>query len=278
MQNILITGASTGIGRATALLLDQFGYRVYATVRSEQDAAQFPSSIQTILLDLQNRDQIHQSVAKMDLREGLFALINNAAINYIASVEDSTETNSRSLVETNFFGPVTLTRLLIPHLRRYAEFHPKSKARIVNISSIGGLIGLPWEPFYHASKFALVGFAESLSLELWNQGIRATVVCPGAIQTPLLPKTVAMAESAIAAASNPHYAAGLRAFSQMGLRASRFGLPAERAATVIAGLINSANPPLRKLIGMDARLMYALSRLLTPTAFHRLMRATFAPA
>jgi NAD(P)-dependent dehydrogenase (short-subunit alcohol dehydrogenase family) len=274
MQSVLITGASTGIGHATALHLNHLGYEVYATIRRPADAANLPAPIRPIILDLHDAATI--AALPRQLPPTLYALINNAGHNYISPFEHSTDPASRALMETNFFGLATLTRTLLPHLRAWHLAHPGQTARLVNISSIGGLIGIPWEPFYHASKFAVVGLTESLRHELWREGIRASVVCPGGIRTPFIPKTVD-ALSAVQT-DNPRYLSSLARFRDLAAQATRFGSPPLAVAEAIASLLSSHNPPFRRLVGPDAHLMLALARLLPTRLFHTLMRATFTAA
>lgn len=273
MKPILITGASSGIGHATALHLQNLGYEVFATIRKQADAAKLANPI---LLDLQDPAAIE--AIPQQIPSHLYAVINNAGHNYISPFENATEQGSRALMETNFFGLVHLTRVLIPSLRRYTQTNPKQFARILNISSIGGLIGLPWESFYHASKFAVVGVTESLRHELWQENIRATVVCPGGIRTPFLDKTKREIMEALANTNNPRYQASLKLYSKLADQATTMGSPAEKVAKGIANLLRQSNPPFRKLIGADAHVLSALSTLLPIRLFHYFIRKSFLGA
>lgn len=271
MKSIVITGASSGIGHSTALLLASQGYRVFATVRKESDAARMPAGITPVLLDLHDHGGIERVAA--ELPGEIFALVNNAGHNYISPFEYFVQEPARGLMETNFFGLVSLTQKLIPKLRAYGEANPGERARIVNISSIGGLIGIPWESFYHASKFAVVGLTESLRHELWNEGIRASVVCPGGIRTPFIAKTVA--ELGVASEGGQRYRASLEKLRSLSGEVNRLGSRPEKVAEAIGRLLRRGNPPFRVLVGPDAKLLFTLSRLLPTPLFHGLMRKAF---
>lgn len=271
MTSILVTGASTGIGRATALTLAARGYRVFSGVRRLDDA---PAPTIPLILDVTNPAHLADAAARL-AAENLAAVINNAGHNYVAPFEYADEAHARQLLEVNFFGLYRLSQALIPHLTRYAAQHPGRTAKLINVSSIGGYIGLPWEVFYHASKFAVVGLTEGLRAELWPLNIRAVAVCPGGIKTPFLPKTevsVANAAAALPATAASHYPPSLAQFGRLANAASRFGAAPDRVAQRIARILDQRNPALRQLVGVDAHFLFALSRLLPPAAFGAFVR------
>lgn len=253
------------------------GYRVFAGVRSLADA---PPGTTPLLLDLSDASCIAAAADRL-AEENLAALINNAGFNYVSPFEYADEESARRMMEVNFFGLYRLSQACIPHLRRYAKAHPGKTAKLINISSIGGLIGIPWEVFYHASKFAVVGLTEGLRSELWSQNIRAVVICPGGVQTEFLPKTrreLQAATSRMPTSAPISYAVGLRRFENLTDAAGRFGSQPEAVALKIAAVIERQNPALRYLVGADACILFALSRLLPQFAFSRLLRLQFAPA
>jgi NAD(P)-dependent dehydrogenase (short-subunit alcohol dehydrogenase family) len=232
------------------------------------------------MLDLTDAGHIAAAAERL-AEEHLAAVINNAGANYLSPFEYADEESARRLMEVNFFGLFRLSQACIPHLRRYAIANPGKTAKLINISSIGGLVGVPWEVFYHASKFAVVGMTEGLRSELWSQNIRAVVVCPGGIRTAFLPKTrvgVQAAASKLTASAPVGYSLGLKRFENLTEAVGRFGSPPEAVAQKISGLIERRNPPLRHLVGVDARLLFALSRLLPQWAFSKFLRLQFAPA
>lgn len=191
---VLLTGASTGIGRATALHLDQLGYTVFAGIRREQDGIELKKRaserLTPINLDITKPDHIASALTVVGQacgNTGLAALVNNAGYNYNAAFEFTDEAKARQMMEVNFFGLYKMSQAFIPLLRQYARSSGR-RAKLINIGSIGSVLGFPWESFYHASKFAVLGLTESLRYELRSQGISAVAVLPGGIKPSLCPK------------------------------------------------------------------------------------------
>jgi NAD(P)-dependent dehydrogenase (short-subunit alcohol dehydrogenase family) len=234
---VVITGASTGIGRAIAQHLAARGFSILAGVRKESDRASLDAiaGIEAVLLDVTNEAHIESIAARLDSHgSGLFALINNAGHNYNAAFEHTDDRLARELMEVNFFGLYRLTRRLIPALRLGARVSNQS-TKVINVSSIGGLFGLPWEAFYHASKFAVMSLTESLRQELWQQNIRAVALCPGGIRTEFMPKTEASISAAIESLppeTKNLYEPGLRTLLKRITLSGKFGSAPELVATV----------------------------------------------
>jgi NAD(P)-dependent dehydrogenase (short-subunit alcohol dehydrogenase family) len=287
-DTVLITGASTGIGRSTALHLAAQGYTVFAGIRREADGAALvaaapaavASRIVPVLLDVTRDQDIQRALAQVAAHssDGLYALINNAGFNLNGAFEYTGEAEARALMDTNFVGLAALSRAALPLLRRYVERHPGATSKLVNIGSIGSYVGIPWEAYYHASKFAVLGLSEAMRYELWPQGIRVVAVCPGGIVTDFMPKTeasLAAAEAALPADAPPNYRAGLvKLRAGIGM-ATRFGSPPEAVAKRIGKVLATSRPRLRYLVGMDARLMLGLRRVLPEAWFHGLIRSQF---
>lgn len=279
---VLVTGASTGIGRATALHLDQAGYSVFAGVRHEADASTLQRSasarLTPIMLDVTRRDEIAMAVSVIEARgSGLRGLVNNAGFNYNAAFEFSGEAEARALMETNLFGLCWLTAACLPMLRRTAA-SSGTTTKVINIGSIGSLVGIPWEPWYHASKFAVLGISESLHSELHAQRIRVCVVCPGGIRTPFIAKSRAGALAALDAMPDEgrkHYGRGIATLGDLTGAVDRFGTRPERVARSIERLMAKRNPPFRTMVGADARLLLATRAMLPASWFHALLRRTF---
>lgn len=287
-DTVLITGASTGIGRSTALHLAALGYTVFAGVRREADGAALVAAAPTasaarivpLLLDVTRDDQIRGALARVEAHapDGLYALINNAGFNLNGAFEYTTGADARALMDTNVVGMADLSRAALPLLRRHAASHPGTTARLVNIGSIGSYIGIPWEAYYHASKFAVLGLSEAMRHELWPQGIRVVAVCPGGIVTDFMPKTEAgltAGMAALPADAPPNYRAGMRKLLAMAGMASRFGSPPEAVARRIGKVLATPRPRMRYMVGADARLLLALRRCLPEAWFHALIRSQF---
>ena len=280
-QIVLLTGASTGIGRATALYLDQLGYTVFAGVRREQDGVELQKKaserLKPIILDVTKPNDIAHALAVVGQAcgdAGLAGLVNNAGYNYNAAFEFTDEAKARQVMEVNFFGLYKMSQAFIPLLRQYARSSGK-RAKLINIGSIGSILGFPWQSFYQASKFALLGLTESLRFELYSQGIRVVAVLPGGIKTDFLPKTVDSIDAAIAAMTpegKQLYGKGLTKLQGLTAQAARSGSEPEKVARRIARVMGAGNPNMQYLVGADARLIFGLARLLPISWRHGLLR------
>lgn len=172
---ILITGISSGFGKKTAELLAEKGYSVYGTVRGDAD---IDSKVNGLKLDLTDIDTIKQAVQTVLQKEGrIDVLINNAGMHSGGPIETTPIENIELQMNTNFIGMVHITREVLPVMRK------QGGGEIINISSIGGLMGLPFQAFYSASKFAIEGFSEALRMEIRKFGIRVVLVNPGDFHT-----------------------------------------------------------------------------------------------
>jgi NAD(P)-dependent dehydrogenase (short-subunit alcohol dehydrogenase family) len=172
---VLITGISSGFGHATSMLLAAKGYSVYGTLRT---GSRIPDGINTLNMDLTDGKSIREAVRLLIQKEGrLDVLINNAGMHSGGPLETLPEDQLRLQIETSFIGMVLLTREVLPLMRKAGG------GRIINISSIGGLMGLPFQGFYSAAKFAVEGFSEALRLETKAFNIKVVVVNPGDFRT-----------------------------------------------------------------------------------------------
>jgi NAD(P)-dependent dehydrogenase (short-subunit alcohol dehydrogenase family) len=174
----LITGASSGIGEATAQLLARSGFKVYGTSRRVGDARARP--FEMLPLDVTRDDSVDAAVRQLMQAEGrIDLLVNNAGFGVApAGAEESSIEQARSIFDTNFFGLVRMTRAVVPHMRR------QGSGRIINIGSVLGFLPMPYMALYSATKHAVAGYSESLDHELRTQGIRVSVVEPAYINTP----------------------------------------------------------------------------------------------
>lgn len=177
-KSVLVTGCSTGIGRSVAVGLKARGYRVFATVRQEKDMASLESEdLESLVLDLRSSDSIRAAVDEVLKRTGgkLYALVNNGAYGQPGAVEDLSRAALRQQFETNLFGTQELTNLALPVMRRQNE------GRIVQISSILGIICLAYRGAYNASKHALEALSDTMRLELRGTCIHVSLIEPGPI-------------------------------------------------------------------------------------------------
>lgn len=172
---ILITGISSGFGMETARLLSQEGHVVYGTVR--RDVEPLPG-VHYLKVDVRHREAVQNAVKQMVKQEGrIDVLINNAGMGIGGPVEFATEEEIREQMDANFMGLVNFVTAVLPIMRK------QGKGKIVALSSIGGVMGLPFQGFYSASKFAIEGYCEALRLEVQQFGIQVVVMRPGDFST-----------------------------------------------------------------------------------------------
>jgi NAD(P)-dependent dehydrogenase (short-subunit alcohol dehydrogenase family) len=263
---VVISGASTGIGRATALHLRGLGFDVLAGVRREADA---PDQTTPVLLDVTDAGAI-DALAERIGDGPLAGLVNNAGIGIGGPVEHIAIDDWRAQFEVNLFGHVAMTRALLPALRA-------GSGRIVNIGSIGGRQALPLVSPYSASKFAMHGFSDSLRLEVRRQGVHVALVEPGAIATEIWRKADESFESIegdLPAALAARYRKELDGARKASDRAARHAIPAEKVAGVVAHALTARRPRARYVVGADARGQALIERLPAP-ARDRLLRLAF---
>jgi NAD(P)-dependent dehydrogenase (short-subunit alcohol dehydrogenase family) len=174
----LVTGASSGIGKATAERLAKAGYKVYGT--SRRGAQQGDRSFEMLSLDVTDDESVAAAVGELIRREGrIDLLVNNAGFGVApAAAEESSLDQARSIFDTNFFGLVRMTRAVVPHMRR------QNRGRILNIGSVLGFLPMPYGALYAATKHAVEGYSESLDHELRTRGIRVSVIEPAYTKTP----------------------------------------------------------------------------------------------
>jgi len=223
-KTILITGCSTGIGYACARGLKDRGYRVFATARKPDDLKQLGAEgLEAIALDYRDSASVQACAAEVSNRTGgeLFALFNNGAYGQPGAVEDITRPVLEEQFAANFFGWHELTRLCLPMMRKLGE------GRIVQCSSVLGLIALKWRGPYNASKFALEGLTDTLRLELRGTKIKVVTINPGPIQSNFVKNARAAFERNVDM-THSHYKAEFESQRQRLERggSSRFKLPA----------------------------------------------------
>ena len=174
----LVTGASSGIGQATAQHLAQAGYRVFGT--SRRAAAQNAQGVEMLVLDVTSDDSVEALAREVMRRAGrIDLLVNNAGFGVApAAAEESSLEQARAIFDTNFFGMVRMTRAVAPHMRAQGSGH------IINIGSVLGFLPMPYMALYSASKHAVAGYSEALDHELRTTGVRVSVVEPAYINTP----------------------------------------------------------------------------------------------
>jgi NAD(P)-dependent dehydrogenase (short-subunit alcohol dehydrogenase family) len=266
---VVITGASTGIGRAAALHLDNLGLRVFAGVRKEQDADALrrvaSSRLQPMHLDVTDSDSILDAsriVGDYVADSRLLGLVNNAGVAITGPTEFVPLQDWRRQLEVNLLGQIAVTQAFLPLLR---EAH----GRVVFVSSIAGRFPQPFFGPYSASKAALESVADGLRVELipWNIGV--SLIEPGAIATPIWEKGSALAGEMLSRVSprvGDLYGAALTQISQSSARSGENGSEPEKVASAIAHALTANRPRTRYLVGRDARMMAFIKRVLPDRA------------
>ncbi len=272
-KTVLITGCSTGMGRRTALALHRLGHHVYATARRPETLAGLAAEgLATLALDVTDEASMAEAVARVEAERGQVGiLVNNAAYGLHLPVELATPEEVRQQFDTNVFGLVRMTQLVLPGMRRAGS------GRIVNISSMGGRFSPPGGAFYHASKHAVEAISDSLRLEVAPFGVKVVVVQPGPTITEFAGTAVDTMQGG-ADSDGPYgrFRAELadmyanRAFTR------RSGaVPAGTATKVIVRAATVDRPRARYAIGALARGTMTARRLLPDAAFDAVMRLNF---
>jgi NAD(P)-dependent dehydrogenase (short-subunit alcohol dehydrogenase family) len=250
-RTVLVTGASTGIGRACAVALAEAGWRVLAGVRRPGDA---PEKTEEVLLDITSSEQIRDVAG---LVEELDGLVNNAGIARASPLEFIPPDELRYQLEVNVVGHVAVTQAFLPALRR-------ARGRIVFMGSIAGKSALPFLSPYAASKHALEAIADSLRVEVRPFGIRVSIIEPGSIRTPIWTRSVQRADELIAAADatiDELYGERIASFRKLALQRGAGGAPPENVARVVVEALTTERPRTRYLVGRDARIRAGFERL-----------------
>lgn len=245
-KTILITGASSGIGRETARLFQQKGWNVIATMRSPGEETELNNLADVLItrLDVQDQSSIAGAIEEGINRFGrIDALLNNAGYALIGVFESATREQIQKQFNVNLFGLMDVTRAVLPHLRS------QGSGIIINISSMGGQVAFPFGSFYHSTKFAVEGLSESLAHELYPLGISVKVVEPGSIATNFR-GAVDMIKNDIPI-YDPMFAGFFNNYAQAAGHLSK-ATPAEVAQTIYEAATDGSNR-LRYAIGADAR-------------------------
>lgn len=257
-QTVLVTGASSGIGKAIALLLQQKGFNVFGTTRRPDAAAkqEFPM----VALDVRADDSVK---ALFDKVGPVDVLINNAGYALTGAAEETTLAEAKAQFETNFWGAVRVVNAALPGMRAAGS------GKIIIIGSLAGLLAIPFGAFYSATKFALEGYAEALWHEVRPFGVHVTLVEPEFVRTRL------GEASQVAAGPLPVYAATEKSvLHAIGGAVSR-GIPPERVAKTVLGIVESEQPRLRYRVGPQATWLPRLKQAAPWGVFAAGVRRTF---
>ena len=274
---VVVTGASTGIGAATARELARRGFHVLAGVRRDTDAdALRAANLEPVMLDITNEAEIAALVTRIGgdpERRPLRALVNNAGIGVNAPVEVLPLSEWRRLFDINLFGHVAMTQALLPALI-------ESRGTVVNISSVGGKVAMATYGPYAGSKFALEAVSDALRREVGPLGVKVIVIEPGAVTTEMLGRVAATGErvtGGMTAEQRGRYDTLMQSVISQARAAIPRGVPAEAAGLVVADAITSKRPRARYTVGHDAAIIVRLVRCLSDRMLDRLLARSLKP-
>ena len=274
MPSVLVTGASTGIGRASAMEMDRLGWRIFAGVRRPADAesiaAEGSDRLEPLFLDVTDADSIRaaaEAVSSQTGPDGLQGLVNNAGIGIGGPLETLPIEDFRRQIEVNLTGQVAVTQAMLPAIRL-------GRGRIVFISSAGGRVALPYFGAYHASKFGIEAVGDSLRQELRRWDIAVAVVEPGSIATPIWERGLAEADEIAERSSSAQdelYGEQLESFREAVRKTAARGIEAGKVAEAVSHALTARRPRTRYPVGRDAKLQIRLRPLIGDRLWDRLV-------
>lgn len=268
---ILITGCSSGIGYVTANALRERGYRVFASARKQRDTQRLAEEgFASVRLDLDDSRSISDALEEVFEQTGgkLYALFNNGAYGQPGAVEDLSRDVLRAQFETNLFGWHELTRRVIQVMRKQGE------GRIIQNSSVLGLVALPYRGAYTASKFALEGLSDTLRMELHGSGVHISLIEPGPIESRFRANSLIMAKKYIDMENSVHresYRATVARLAKEGAAVS-FTLPPEAVLKRVIHALESPRPRARYYVTVPTYLLGNLKRVLSTAALDWITR------
>lgn len=264
-KTVVITGASSGIGRACAAAMNRSGWHVFATVRKATDQAKLRKdggeNIIPVVMDVEDQTSIVEAAENIEAHldgRGLDGLVNCAGIGMVRPVEYAKLEDVRQIFEINMFGQIAVTQSLSRLLR-------KNRGRIVNVTSVGVNIAIPFAGLLNASKSAFGMMSDSLRLELHPFGVKVIAVEPGAIATPAVDKTLGDIEAVIEnlpPEAQKQYGEMLRTFARQAYTREKSGSPPEVVAIAVHHALTSNRPRIRYRVGKHAKLLSTLPKVL----------------
>ena len=273
---IVITGASTGIGAACALRMDQRGYRVFAGVRRQEDGERLRSMasdrLTPLMIDVTNQRSIDDAAAAVDVAtgdHGVAGLVNNAGVAVTGPVEYLSVDRYREQFEVNYFGQIAVTQAFLPAIRR-------AGGRIVTMGSIAGRASAPFLSPYAGTKHALEALTDSLRGELAPWGINVALIEPGAIKTPIWDKGIERADEVMAEMPEEaisRYEPFIEPVKDYARDANESGSEVSKVADAVEHALTAKRPKTRYLVGMDARIQATAKKWLPDRLVDRLTRS-----
>ncbi len=275
--SVLITGASSGIGRACATCLAQRGWRVFAGVRKQKDADSLTAQSPTLIpVALEVTDAASIAAAMQVVRQrlddrGLDGLVNNAGVGVVTPLEYTSGELLRQQFEVDVFGQIAVTQAFLPLIR-------EARGRIVNMCSIGDRITIPFFGVLCACKSALAALTDALRLELRPFGIHVSMIEPATIATPAVDKTRDASEAALRALppeGAARYAEMMRTFLRHGYEREQHGSPPEVVARAVHHALSSPRPRVRYPVGKNATILATLPKIIPAALLDRIRLRLF---
>jgi NAD(P)-dependent dehydrogenase (short-subunit alcohol dehydrogenase family) len=273
VRSVLVTGSSTGIGRATALRLDAAGWRVFAGVRKEEDADSLRAAgserLTPVMLDVTDAEAISAAAASLGDElgsAGLDGLVNNAGVAIPSPLETMPIDAFRRQVEVNLTGQVAVTQAMLPLIR-------SARGRIVFVSSIGGRIAFPLTGAYHAAKFGIEAVGDVFRQELRRWGISVSVVEPGSIDTPIWDSGERAADQigGDVEAREELYGKAIASYRKLTRKLAERGIEPDKVAEVVEQALSASRPRSRYLVGLDARTQARIKPLIPTRIWDRIV-------
>jgi NAD(P)-dependent dehydrogenase (short-subunit alcohol dehydrogenase family) len=265
---VLVTGASSGIGAAIAKRLAETGYAVFGTSR-RAGAASPCAGVRMLVMDVCSEESISAAVDEVITSGGrLDVLVNNAGFGLAGAIEETSADDMRRQLETNLLGSLRVCQAVLPIMRK------QGSGKIIQISSLAGRIGIPFQGAYCTSKFAIEGLTEALSMEVKPFGIDVVLIEPGDTKTNF----TASREWTSAAKTSPVYAEHARHAIAVMEKSEQAGPPADKVAQVVARAISDKKPKLRYVSATAMeRVALALKRTLSDRSFEKFIASIYAP-
>src|SRR5215207_4453009 len=271
----VVTGSSSGIGFETSLTLARNGFYTYATIRNirksasiKQMANKYALPLKVIQLDVNDDLSVKNAIGEIISGKGrIDILVNNAGYGLIGPIEDISLEELKAQFETNLFGVIRVTQAVLPVMRRQKE-----GGRIINVSSIGGIVGYPFSAAYCSTKFALEGLSESMSYEVEQFGIKVILVEPALVISDFHNNAKIVIKSD-KAANSPYTQTMNRMFEAYKQVVEEYKMPAEEVAKVVLNATISANPDQRYLVGKYSEMMMEAKRTMSDAQSHNMMKS-----
>jgi NAD(P)-dependent dehydrogenase (short-subunit alcohol dehydrogenase family) len=271
-QVAVVTGSSTGIGLETSLVLAKEGFSTYATMRNLDKSADITSkaakedlSLTVLQMNVDDDKSVNDTIEKIINDKGrIDVVVNNAGYALVGAFEETSMLDGRAQMETNFFGTVRVIKAVLPIMRN------QRRGIIVNVTSMGGRVAIPFDSFYHASKFALEGLSESLQYEIEPFGVKVVLIEPGAVKSDFW-KNLKLTRNIEDSPYRPVIQKLTESFEKM----TQNAIPPEQVARIILKAVISDNPDFRNIVGEDAKSILEVRSNNSDKEFQTFMKKQF---